>query len=288
MSIILPQIAVDKVFAAYNADLPENQQVQDEPDPVLPNIFIWQLPDSSIIPEENIADENSEEKKEAEEPQQSEEELYLSNYDNVQYKGYLEFLEDTDAISLKQEDKEFALNLSVPQKFESSKLVNAKDIKLPTTSFAQNVLARSTSDLQYNIAPLDHSSEISKGGFSVGTAYNESIDNADLGFTTSFYTKYETKYFALKTAYEKNAGVAYSLVVDQFSVAPELKLNEYISIKDVLTSDITRDRKKNELVLSIKPTKEDRLRFEFGAGQTFDANSELIKSQVKFSTQFKW
>ena len=277
----------DRAYSAYNADLPENMHVQDEEAPILPNIFIWQLPDESISSSEDVSEDNaSEQIKEAEEP--TDEELYLSNYDNVPIKGYLEFMENSDAISLKKNDRDFALNLSVPQKLDSSSIKQLDKINLPQTTFAQNIYARSSDDIQYNIAPVDHSTEISHGGFSIGTSYNESIDTSDLGFTTSFYTKYENKYFALKSSYDKNAGVSYSMVIDQFSFAPELKLNRYVSIKDVVTSDITRNRKKNELILSIKPLQDDRVRFEFGAGNTYDSNSELIRSQVKFSTQVKW
>lgn len=277
-------------YSAYNADLPEDLQVEDEQDPVLPNIFIWQIPDDNLIPAEHVSD-NSEEENDNEteaENTPSEEELYLTNYDNVPVKGYLEFIEDSEAISLKKDDKDFELNLSIPQKFSTSSLNKSDLIKVPTTTFSQNVLSRSSEDIRYNIAPLDRDTGVKYGPFSMGTAYNESIDHADLGFTTSFYTKYETKYFALKTSFDKSAGVAYSMVVDEFKFAPELKLNEYISIKDVISSDITRNRKKNEVILSIRPKKQDHLRFEFGAGQTFDANSELIKSQLKFSTEFKW
>ena len=59
---------------------------------ILPNIFIWQLPDESISSSEDVSEDNaSEQIKEAEEP--TDEELYLSNYDNVPIKGYLEFME---------------------------------------------------------------------------------------------------------------------------------------------------------------------------------------------------
>ena len=271
-------------YGAYNEDLPENMQVEDEPAPILPNIFIWQIPDEDIEPVDTTLDEPENET--ANENGPTEEELYYANYDNVPLKGYLDFIEDTNAISLKKPDKEMVLNLSIPQKLTESKLSD-KD-KIPQTTFAKHVYSKSSDNIQYNIAPFDDSHEITHNGFSLGTSYNESIDTSDLGFTTSLYSKYENKYFALKTSYDKNAGVAYSDVIDKFSFAPEIKLSRYVSIKDVITSDITRNRKKNEVILSIKPTADDRVRFEFGAGQTYDSNNELMRTQVKFSTQYKW
>jgi len=277
---------INVCYGAYNEDLPENMQVEDEADPVLPNIFIWQIPDDVIAPSEDVSDNNTNQDDEAE--IQNEEDLYYANYDNIPLKGYLDFIENSNSITLKKPDNEPILNLSVPQNFGTTRLSDKEKNVLPTTTFAKNVYSRSSDDIQYNIAPFDSSTEVQHGGFSLGTSYNESIDTSDLGFTTSLYAKYENKYFALKSSYDKNAGVSYSNVIDKFSFSPELKLSRYVSIKDVITSDITRNRKKNEVILSIKPLKEDRVRFEFGAGHTYDANNELLRTQVKFSTQFKW
>lgn len=253
----------------------------------LRSIFIWQIPDytppKNISEEEAVYDNENTDEITSDENGIEEEEIPLA-LDNIPIKGYVEYIEDADAIYLKDEDQNLVLNLRVPQKLES---VSASSVKLPMTTFAKNVYTRSD-DLAYSIAPVDANAVAKKGNFSIGTSYNESIDTSDLGFTTSFYTKYDQKHFSLSSAYNKESGIAYSTVVDKFSFTPELKLNKYISIKDVLTSDITRNRKQNSLILSIKPTQDDRVRFEFGAGQTFDENKNMIKSELKFSTQFKW
>ena len=63
-----------------------------------------------------------------------------------------------------------------------------------------------------------------------------------------------------------------------------------MSIRNTLTADITRDRKKNEVVLSVKPLAQkqgDRLNLEFGASQTYDSTNTLIRRQIKFNTKFK-
>lgn len=255
--------------------------VDDQGNPILPSIFIWQIPDETFLESDDDVCRDSE--------FLEDDEIGLSQYDNLPEQGYIEYseyAENSEAISLKKPDKDFVLNLSVPQKFKELKASESGN-KIPQTLFSQNVLARS-GDIIYNIAPLDGSAIAKKGPFSIGTSYNESIDTSDLGFTTSFFTKYEQKYFSLSSSYNKNAGVSYSDVIDKFSITPELKFNEYISLKDIVTSDITRNRKKNEVVLSVKPSKNDRVRFEFGAGQTYDENREAIRSEVKFSTQFKW
>jgi len=287
LSLTAPAFAKSESIEKQSQDVEYTFETDGTGNPILPSIFIWEIPESISNSEQDIGSDTETDffAEEDNFTDEEEEEINLAQ-DNSTVKGYLEYTEGADAIYLKDEHKEFVLNLRVPQKFETAKIPN--DRKLPNTTFANNVYARS-GDIAYNIAPVDGSTVIAKkGNLSFGTAYNESIDTSDLGFTTSFYTKYDQKYFSLSSSYNKEAGVAYSMVIDKFSVTPELKLNQYISIKDVLTSDITRNRKQNSLILSIKPRKDDRLRFEFGAGQTFDESRALIKSEVKFSTQFRW
>lgn len=293
ISIILPAYSKDIKPALDSASTQgDTAKISDETNAEnqtseLRSIFIWQIPDytppKNISEEEAVYDNENTDEITSDENGIEEEEIPLA-LDNIPIKGYVEYIEDADAIYLKDEDQNLVLNLRVPQKLES---VSASSVKLPMTTFAKNVYTRSD-DLAYSIAPVDANAVAKKGNFSIGTSYNESIDTSDLGFTTSFYTKYDQKHFSLSSAYNKESGIAYSTVVDKFSFTPELKLNKYISIKDVLTSDITRNRKQNSLILSIKPTQDDRVRFEFGAGQTFDENKNMIKSELKFSTQFKW
>lgn len=293
ISIILPAYSKEIKPALDSASTQgDTAKISDETNaenqtPELRSIFIWQIPDytppKNISEEEAVYDNENTDEITSDENGIEEEEIPLA-LDNIPIKGYVEYIEDADAIYLKDEDQNLVLNLRVPQKLES---VSASSVKLPMTTFAKNVYTRSD-DLAYSIAPVDANAVAKKGNFSIGTSYNESIDTSDLGFTTSFYTKYDQKHFSLSSAYNKESGIAYSTVIDKFSFTPELKLNKYISIKDVLTSDITRNRKQNSLILSIKPTQDDRVRFEFGAGQTFDENKNMIKSELKFSTQFKW
>jgi len=257
----------------------DDKIIESNSDVKLPSIFIWKLPDDDVSDYVEAEDDSEDFADEYED------DIYYTKTESAQLKGYLEYVDDSNAITLKNTNKELVLNLAVPQDFKTKNLP-VTDKKIPPTTFARNVYSR-TDKLQYNIAPIDTKTEVKGRGFSLGTAYNESIDTSDLGFTTSFYTKYENKYFSLKTSYDKESGVDYSQNIDKFSITPELKLNKYISIKDVITSDVTRNRTKNELVLSIKPTKDDRVRFEFGTNYTFDENNAVVRSQVKFSTHFK-
>ena len=77
---------------------------------------------------------------------------------------------------------------------------------------------------------------------------------------------------------------------DNVSVTPEFKFNNYISIKDVLSKDMTRNRRSSELIFSINPLgakDKDRMRLNFGAKQTYDENTGNTWSQLNFTTNFK-
>lgn len=291
LSALLLSTVINPAKAEYDLDLPLAGHQASEDEVFLPSIFIWNVAE----PSESSQDSASE----TGEPIACEEDEldefdYSMTGDIITLFGddesaeplfdYAKYSEFSNAIGLKDDNDEFVLNLSKPQKFTTLRAANSK---LQQTQFVKNVYARS-SDIAYNIAPTTATAVVKDGAFSIGTSYDESVDNSDLGFTTSFFTKYDNKYFSLSSAYKKNSGVAYSNVIDKFSFTPELKFNEYISIKDIMTSDITRNRKENELVLSLKPTKEDRIRFELGAGQTYDEHNSLMRSKVKFSTLLKW
>ena len=143
---------------------------------------------------------------------------------------------------------------------------------------------------EYSIQPLSKREVEQMGNFKYGTLYGAAIDTSQLEYSAGLFTRYERKHFALSTAYQKNQGTAYGLTTDNFYIAPELKLNKTFSISNVMKADTTRNRRSSELVLKIKPFANkgnDRLNLEFGAGQTYDQNNELYKTQFRFNTNFK-
>ena len=283
---------------SYTADLSEKhiRELQEaeklDVKKELPKVFVWQLPDNAFVQEDDDEDEGGEYGYDEEDTNIADgtEEVYTEEeigLPDSPLKGYINYFDNENAITLDNFSSATRLKLSSPREYSVFNTSALKKISIPNSAFAESIYSRS-GNIEYNIAPVDASSSVKIGSFLFGTEYNESIDTSDLGFTTSVFTKYDTKYFSIKYAYNKNSGVSYSTVIDKFTLTPELKFNKYISIKDNFTSDITRNRSKNELVLSLKPMRDDRLKFELGAGQTYDQSKALIKSEVKFSTQFKW
>lgn len=246
------------------------QCMADESEEVtLPNIFIWSLPEEKDVSPDDITSSNEEE-----------EVMLVPDPETIQAKGYVEYVEDADIVYLTDEDNNFVLNLRVPQKLGSKSLIDNKKTAVDKKySLYDNE--------EYRISPQDVKAVSQYGKFSLGTLYNSSIDNAQLERSTTLFTRYEGKHFAISSAYKKNNLTTYGLTTDNFYIAPELKLNKVFSLSPVLSTDITRNRRKGEFVLSVSPLSDDRVKFELGAGTTYDINNDRSWSQVKFNTKFQ-
>lgn len=199
--------------------------------------------------------------------------------------GYASYDEDSDddAISLEDTlDVYQAIKIKTPAKVGSKKYYAG--IHTPTSLYS------SLNTAEYSIAPVNGTSYAKKNGFSAGTMFNQGIDYAELEQTTGVFSRYESKYFAISTAYAKTVNTTNNNYNDNFYLAPELIINQYFSLKEVLSADIAKNRKKIETILSINPfgnKDSDRLRFELGTSATYDDTNALMKSQFKFSTKFK-
>ncbi len=206
--------------------------------------------------------------------------------DSITLKGYAEFMEDSEAIYLKDVDDQFVLNLKVPQKIGSQKLINGY-----TPNYKKQQVSYSKyGGAEYKIAPTSRDAVVSAGDVSFGTTIDEEVDYAELEHTATFFTKYKKNKFALTSAYERTIGSTYNNYIDSIYIAPEYKVNKVLSIKEILSDNRTYNRKKAELVLSINPlanTKDNRLNFEIGASRTIYAENNFVRDRIRFSTKFK-
>ena len=94
----------------------------------------------------------------------------------------------------------------------------------------------------------------------------------------------------MSTTYKKNLNTTYNQFYDTISLAPEFKLNNYMSIKNEYKADLTRNRKSGALIFSFNPFGQkdsDRMRLELGAKQTIYEDNVTTKTEFSFSTQFK-
>ena len=199
-------------------------------------------------------------------------------------KGYAVYEQgEEDAISLEDSTDSFlTLKLQQPYNYKGGKYYAPAKASLFSYSKFSN--------MEYSITPISSTHAKKFGGFTTGTMFNQLIDTAELEQSTGIYSRYDSKYWGVYTAYSKTLNSTNSNYNDNFYFSPELKLNQYFTLKEILSADITRNRKKAEFVISINPFGKkdyDRLRIEFGANTTFDEYNEVLKNQFKFSTKFK-
>lgn len=206
--------------------------------------------------------------------------------DSIVLKGYAEFMEDSEAIYLKDINNQFVLNLKVPQKISSKKLVQGYYNNNRRTALNYSKYGSA----EYKISPTDRDAVISAGDMSFGTNFNESVDYAELEHTATFFTRYQKDRFALTSAYERTIGSTANNYIDSVYIAPEFQINKILSVKEILSDNRTYNRKKAELVLLIRPlanTKDDRLNLEIGASRTYYMETNFIRDRIRFSTKFK-
>lgn len=261
-------------------------------DTTLPNIFIYHIPEEteSSVEDDLIPDELRYVSPSAldEDELFADEEIQLfGSVEEVNDKSYSDFVEDNNAIVLKNEDGEYALNIREPQKITTGASLNF-DSKIENSRFLN--LSKYSKE-EYNISGQSMNNVYKNGGFSFGTTFDSSIDKISmLEKSAKLFTRYENNRFALSSAFEKTQNTTIGTLNDTFYLAPEFKLNNYLSIREVLSADITKDRKSSELIFSVSPyghSGSDRFRLEVGAKQTIDQNNALYGTQLNFSTKFK-
>ena len=249
---------------------------------LLPNIFIYAMPDDDT----KEFNENLVEYKEPEANQDGD--TIMLEEENVTLgattlKGYAQFIEDDAAIHLKDNDNNYILNIKTPQKISSEKGLNL-------TGTPQKQIQQ-YQDAEYMIAPSTIKSSGKAGKFTFGATYGSEIDSiAMLETEAGLFTKYEKNRFALSSSVKKSLNTTYALDYNTISIAPEFKLNDYMSLKNVLSADVTRNRNSTKFVFTLNPfgkKDHDRVELELGAKQTVYMDTDFTKTEFSFSTNFK-
>ncbi len=268
MVVITPALAAD--------NLPGVKKQQVEEDFILPNIFIF--PDTSDTIEEVTSPETDTPAEIVPETQIN------TRYDDSSVVRYELSQEWEDVVELTDvQNKTFNLNTQYNAVLPLSNSLTDKLMK-------KSVMPATYRREEFNIMPVNTNQTETFGNFKFGTLYKSGIDTSQLEYNAGLFTRYERSRFAISTAYQKNQMTTYGLTTDNFYLAPEFKLNDAISVSNVFKADTTRNRRSSELVLRIKPFANrgnDRVNLEFGAGQTYDENNALFKTQFRFNTNIK-
>ena len=203
-------------------------------------------------------------------------------------KGYAEYNEEeANTITLDDSpDELLKLDITKPAKVAKNDYTSLKSSSL---KFYDNQYSKYTGS-EYNIAPKSSTNYRKYKGFSAGTTYDQCIDYAEFEQSSGVFSKYEYKNWAIRTAYSKTVNSTNNNYNDNFYFSPEWKVNQFFSLREVFSADVAKHRRKAEVVLSINPfgnKDTDRMRLEFGASQSYSNTNEILRSQLKFSTNFK-
>ncbi len=217
-----------------------------------------------------------------------EEDYNIDDMYNYVLHGYAEYYDDEEnSVVLNLPENEYlSLNIKRPQAVEGRYFGYLQS----SPSLFDGGYSRYTSS-EYSITPISGSSSKKVGNFSAGTTYSQGIDYGELEQSSGIFTKYQYKNFALSTSYAKTVNTTNNTYNDNFYIIPELKLNQYLTIKNVLSADTVKKRKKAEVVLSLNPFGNrdyDRLRLEIGASKTYDEINNSFKNQLKFMTNYRF
>ncbi len=141
----------------------------------------------------------------------------------------------------------------------------------------------------YNTKTTSFGTEKTKGNFSFGSTYDNSINPNQLTQTRTLFTKYQKDNFSIKSSYKNNTlGGFDQQVKGSFSFSPEYKINNHLSVQNVYTVNVMDKSSKNEVVFSLKPFNDDRMNLNVGASQINYQDTTPSRSQLNFSTQIKF
>lgn len=280
----------------------------------LPKIFIYHIPEDTEISKEitdNVTN-NTDNKKlkvissdditaDTSDHSQDIDQLDIeeTNYDEIDdnyeisdmysdvLKGYAEYTEgEEDTITLDDNiDNILSINIKKPESIKGQKY-----FAQPQLLFDEHNEASRLNKMEYNISPVSNTNYTKKGHFSTGTTYEQGIDYAEFEQSTGIFSRYDTKYFAISSAYKKTINSTNNNYNDNFYFAPELKINQYFTLRETLSADIVKNIRKAEFTVSINPfgnKDKNRLLFELGTSSIFDSTNTLLKNQFKFSTNIQ-
>ena len=139
----------------------------------------------------------------------------------------------------------------------------------------------------YSSKSTSFSKEKKAGNFSFGTQQNYTFSPDSYTRTNTLFTKYQKDKFSVNTSYQ-NTGLP---TFEQqrkgtLMFAPEYKINDHFSLQNRVSNSFLDKSRKNEVVFSIKPFKDNRMNFDIGAGRVYSETALPNRSQLNFSTKF--
>lgn len=195
---------------------------------------------------------------------------------------------EDDAIYLDSSSLSPKFKIPEQEKINNNQKYNLK--KEPTNEITPlNVYDYKDKDDPYQQHSVSFQHDKKYGKFAIGSKSTHKITPDKYSQTNSYYAKYNKDKFSFDTSLSNDGLTAFSDYRNMaLSFTPEYKLNNHVTLQNIYTTNFLEKNKKNELIFSLRPFKDDRMNFDIGAGQVYSENTRPVSSQLNFSTKFKF
>ena len=235
---------------------------------------------------QNLADNNDEEDEENNDSIGLLENYQIDDMYSDVLKGYAEYNEEEEnSITLDNADESIStIKIKKPSKVETTDFSN-----LSITPQKGNYFSYTAPE--YSITPVSNKKYKQFGKFKAGAVYGQEIFYAELEQSSGIFSSYDfNNKFSVSTSYLKTINSTNNDYNDNFYFSPSYKINQYLTVSESLSADISKERQKADVSLSINPfgnKDEDRLLFIFGASQTRYNDGRTPKNKFSFTTKIK-
>ena len=186
------------------------------------------------------------------------------------------------------------LNVSDPQKTNTKKSKIFGNKKYDLNTKEDKNISPQNAYMYENFNPYaskssSFTSQKQHGNFTLGTKYDGTYSPESMTQTSTLFSKYQKEKFSFNTSYKSNSLAP----LDQrgkgtLSFSPEYKLNNRVSVQNIYSTSFLDKNKKSEIMFSLKPFKDDRMDLNIGASQIYSETTAPTRSQLNFSTKFKF
>lgn len=284
-----------KVFVYHIPDDSDSENAQPSSADDNP-MQVQELPANGVITDDitidtseeaqNLADNNDEEDEENNDSIGLLENYQIDDMYSDVLKGYAEYNEEEEnSITLDNADESIStIKIKKPSKVETTDFSN-----LSITPQKGNYFSYTAPE--YSITPVSNKKYKQFGKFKAGAVYGQEIFYAELEQSSGIFSSYDfNNKFSVSTSYLKTINSTNNDYNDNFYFSPSYKINQYLTISESLSADISKERQKADVSLSINPfgnKDEDRLLFIFGASQTRYNDGRTPKNKFSFTTKIK-
>lgn len=242
--------------------------------------------ENDIISDDVTADTSGEET--ISEDDESDENYEITDMYSDILQGYAEYEEDEEnTITLDSSNTDSKVNKVKIKKPE--KVAKGDYSNLTVTPQKGNYFSYTAPE--YSVSPWTNTKYKQFGNFKAGALYGQEIYYAELEQSSGIFSSYDfTKNFSVSTAYVKTINSTNHDYNDNFYFSPSLKLNQYFTLSESLSADVSKERQKMAVSLSINPfgdKDKDRLIFDIAASQTRYSDGRDPKNKFSVTAKFK-